>query len=414
MILKLLAAVGVLVACSFISTLGNGLFHLLVSVRLSLEGHPASIIGPVVAFYSLGFAIGAQVCPRLIRPVGHVRAFAAFAAVAAIVALAHPLFVHPIAWAGFRVISGFVMAGIAMIAESWVNAQATNKTRGQVLAIYQTSNSTAFGSSQFLLGIASPLDYPLFTLVAMLLAGALVPLSLTKVEAPPITGRTRLPITSLYRVSPLGMVGAFSAGLMNSSFNGLGPVYAQGVGFSVGEVSRFMGFALLAVLLLQWPMGRLSDKFDRRRVMLSITAALSVLAAILVFFPPTSRTGIIALVCVYSGLTFTLYPLSAAHTNDFVDSRDLIPAAAGLLFVFSAGATIGPFIASSVMSAIGPRGLFAHTGTIATLLTLFGLYRMTRRAPKPKEEQGIFVPMPAAPPVVQELNPRADRPEKRG
>lgn len=407
--LKTVAALAVLLVCAFSWVHANGLLHTLLSLRLSLEGYSTAVIGPVVACYSAGFLIGTLVGAHVLRRVGHIRAFAAFAATASIVALVHPLFVDPIAWGLLRVISGFVLAGLAMTVESWIGSRATRENRGQVLSVYMTVNFIAWGGSQFLLGLYSPGGAELFTIVAILFAASLIPLSLAQVQAPPPARRSRLGLAALYRVSPLGLAGALAAGLVNSAFTGLGPVFAQGMGLSIAAVSQFMGFAILSGLVLQFPAGRLSDRFDRRKVLLSVTGLVALAAiATASLGPALPGWGLLAVVCVYAGLTFTLYPLAVAHTQDFVAPGDAVAASAGMLMVMGAGACVGPFLASAAMDWLGPRGLFAYTATVILCLLLFGLYRMTRRAPLPKEQQGDFVAMPGVPPVLAELDPRSE------
>lgn len=404
---SILLAVAPLLFSAAIMIMGNGLFGTLIAVRMDLDGSDVGTIGLVLAFYSGGFALGTLICPKIVLLVGHIRTFAAFAAIASAAALCHAIWVDPVVWAALRLVTGISMAVLFTIIESWLNARAVNAVRGRVMSSYMAVNYTAFGLSQPWLTVMDPAGFALFSVVAMLVSLSLVPLSLTPVETPKVIKVERFGLNTLIAISPLGVVGCFAVGLISAAFSGMGPVYARTIDPSANWIAGFMMTAIFSGFLLQYPMGRLSDRFDRRRVFLGISVALAVVSAALALFGGFSMTLLLVLLAVFGGLSYTIYPLSLSHANDFMTPEQLVPAAAGLLLCYGVGAVFGPIMASRVMGLLGPAGLFAWTGTVSALLALFTIWRMTRRVAKPNEEQGSFVAVPTTTPTAAELDPRA-------
>ncbi|UEM02932.1 MFS transporter [Skermanella rosea] len=402
-ILPLLVSLGILV-------LGNGLFSTLLAVRMGAESFPVDRIGIIMAAYSVGFVLGTLRCPRVVERVGHIRAFAAFAALAAISALVHAIVVDQIVWLLLRVVAGFCLAGLFTITESWINASSSNTVRGRVLSVYMTVNYLSLGASQSLITVIDPNGFQIFSLVAILVALSLVPLALSRVQSPGSVGTNRLRVIEIVRISPLGVAGCIGAGLINGAFGSMGPVYVQARGGTVEDVGLFMMVAILSGFLMQFPMGRLSDRFDRRTVFLGAIAGVSAAAVALAFADDVPNLAFAAMLGLYGGLAYSIYPIALAHANDFMSSDEVVPASAGLLLMFGVGSVVGPVLASQVMGLLGFNGLFFYIGSIAGVLVLFTLYRMTARQAKPLEEQGAFVPMPqtATTPIALELNPRAE------
>ncbi|MEO1223976.1 MAG: MFS transporter [Pseudomonadota bacterium] len=402
----ILVAVVPLLFSALLMIAANGLLGTLLAVRMNLQGFDVGNIGIILAGYAVGFVLGARFGPTWVARVGHIRAFAAFAATASATALVHPIFVSEVLWGLLRISTGFSMACMLSIIESWLNAKAPNALRGRVLSIYMVINFTAFGGSQMLLLTTSPAEYELFSLVAILFALSLVPLAISRVETPPPLAESRLKIIEIIKISPLGVAGCFAAGLINSAFNAMGPLYAQAIDPSTAWIGYFMVTAIAGGLVLQVPMGRLSDIFDRRRVILGLGLAQILVAFSMAVFGGLDETVLLVLLAVFGGLAYTLYPISLSHANDFMEPSQLLPAAAALLFCFGIGAAVGPIAAGQVMDLIGTWGLFAYIGTICVLLALFTLWRMTKRASLPNEDQGDFVAIFQTSPVANELDPR--------
>jgi MFS family permease len=402
----ILLAVSPLLFSAAIMIVGNGLFGTLLAVRMDLEGVGVDRIGVILACYSVGFVAGTLICPWVVGTVGHIRGFAAFAALGATTALLHAMWFDEWVWGLLRMATGFSMACLYTIIESWLNAQSPNAVRGRVMSTYMAVNYVAYGLAQLLLTAMDPASFQLFSLVAILVSLSLVPLSLTPVEMPQSRRTARLGLLRLIRISPLGVAGCFAAGLVNSGFNSLAPVYARAVDPSPDWVAAFMMTAIFAGFILQFPMGRLSDRFDRRTVILWLTFAIAAVSVAAATAGPLSMWLLLPLVALYGGLVYTLYPICLSHANDFMEPGLLVPAAAGLLLTYGVGASLGPIVAAQAMGWLGTSGLFFYSAAIGILLALFTLWRMTRRAAKPNEEQSAFVAVPQTTPVVAKLDPR--------
>ncbi len=376
--------------------LANGLFGTLLGVRTKLEGFSTEVIGVIMAGYFFGILLGAIFGVRVVVAVGHIRAFAAFASLMSVTALVHVLLIDPLAWGLMRVVSGFCMAGMIMVTESWLNERATNETRGRVLSFYMITNFAAAGCGQFLLPLADPGQFQLFSVASIIFSLAVVPVLMTRSKAPLPLEPQPLQLPELYRVSPLGFVGACGAGLVNSSLYGLGPVFAQGLGLTLAGTSTFMASVILGGLVLQWPVGRLSDYIDRRWVLAGIAIATSASCLGIVAISEGDHSGLYLAGAIYGGLAFTVYSVSVAHANDYARPDQLVQTASGLLIAYGVGATIGPILAATLMGRLGPSGLFLFSAAVTAFLGLFAFYRMTRRPAKARDEQGPYVALPGA------------------
>jgi len=404
----ILLSVAPLLFAAAIFILGNGLFGTLLAVRMDLEGYAVDRIGLILACYSVSFVVGTRAVPPLVERVGHIRTFAALAAVAATTALLHALVPGEIAWAALRAVTGICMAGLYTIVESWLNARATNAVRGTVTSAYMAVNFLAYGGAQLLLPLMDPTGFQLFSLVAILVAISLVPLALARVETPPQIVAERLGLRRLIAISPLGVAGCFAAGLINGAFTALGPFYARTVEDSVDWIASFMALAVISGFVLQYPLGRLSDRFDRRTVLLCLTAALGVAALAAWAVADVSRQGLVVLICLYGGLSYTIYPISLTHANDYIPEGGLVGAAAGLLMVFGIGSVLGPILASQAMTPLGAGGLFVHIAVVSAALAVFTVVRMRRREALPPAEQSPFVAVPLTTAEAVTLDPRSE------
>ena len=366
--------------------LGNGMIGTLLGIRSRLEEFSMEITGVIMAGFSVGLLLGALYAVRVVAAVGHIRAFAAFASIMSVAVLAHVLFIDPVTWFVLRVVAGFCMAGMVMVVESWVNERATNNTRGQILSIYMITNYLGAGLGQFMLLVGDPAQFQLFIVASMVYSLALVPILLTRASAPKPSSPQRTKFRELFAISPVGVFGTVCAGMANSSLNGMGAVFAKEIGLSIGEVSAFMAAAILGGMALQFPIGRLSDKFDRRTVL--ITASLATGLAALAVIWATSQTVAILFVtaAVYGAVGFTIYPLSVSQVNDLAEPDRLVQVAAGLLIAYGIGASIGPVMAAQSMAIFGPAGFFLFFVGINSALILFTTIRIIQRRPgeKPK------------------------------
>lgn len=390
--------------------LGNGLLTTVVSLRMTYEGFSTEIAGLIMACYFAGQMLASRTIPNIIARVGPVRTFAAAAAILAAAALSHILLLAAVAWIILRTATGYGMAGVNMVAESWLNTRATKENRGQILAFYMITVYLMTGLGQFLLNLDSPSGYELFALATVLMTLGLVPVALTNAPAPSFGDRTKLKLRQLYRLSPLGLAGVLATGFVNSAFYGLGPIFAHQIGLDDFNVSVFMGVTIISGLAMQWPVGKLSDKYDRRIVLMGVFFAVALACVGMVTVLHVHPAWTLAVACIYGGLSFTTYSLSVSHACDFLEPKDMAKAASSFVFTYCIGAVLGPIIAAWFMSATGPQGLFIYSALINAALGAFAIYRMFQRPTVPREQRAPFVSLPQTTPVVQVLNPRAEAP----
>lgn len=389
--------------------LGFGLQASLLGLRAGMEGFPTWVTGIVMASYYAGFILGSLHCPGLVDRVGHIRVFAALASIASAAALCHAILVHPVAWVLFRGATGYCFAGLCLVGESWLNERANNLNRGTVLAVYMIVILAATAGGQLLLNLASPGGMELFILVSVVVSLALVPVALTRQPMPAPMTTTRMSLKDLFTTVPVAVVGCLAAGLILGAFWSLGAVFAQQIGLSTLEVSIFMTLLVSGGLLSQWPVGRLSDRLDRRLVIGGLCVGIVGVAALV---PGVAMAAggpvLLALVALFGALALPLYALSVAHANDHLEAGRFVSAASALLLVYGVGATLGPVSASLTMAHAGPKGLFLFAATVATITVAFVAYRLTRRALVSREELSDFVAVPRTSSAALGLDPRAD------
>jgi MFS family permease len=367
--------------------LGDGLQGTLLAIRADLEGFSATLIGLVMSTFYLGFLLGSILTPRITIRVGHIRVFAAFAALSSAAILVHALVVSVPVWMAMRLLSGFCFAGLYIVAESWLNDRATNETRGKLLSMYMVVTYIGVGLGQLLLNLANPMDFELFILTSILISVAVVPLLLSAGSPPAYHDAVRISLWQLLRLTPLGIVSMFAVGLVTATFFALGPVYAQRIGLNIRDTSYFMTAAVVGTVLLQGPIGALSDRYDRRTI-LALVAILTSLSALLCI--PAERISTLALfaaVALFGGLAFPLYSICIAYTNDHLQPRQMIAASGALVLVGGIGAVTGPLLFAAIMDAFGHQTLFWSIAVIHGLTGIFAIYRMLRSPPVPLERQ---------------------------
>jgi MFS family permease len=368
--------------------LGDGLQGSLLPIRADLEGFSATLTGLVMSSFYLGFLLGSIMTPRLTVKVGHIRVFAAFAALSSASILIHALLVSVPVWIAMRLLSGFCFAGLYIVAESWLNDRATNETRGKLLSMYMVVTYVGVGAGQLLLNLADPLAFQLFILTSILISVAVVPLLLSAGAPPTFHDSVRISLPELFRLTPLGLVSMFTVGLVTATFFALGPVYAQRIGLNIRDTSYFLTAAVVGTVLLQGPIGALSDRYDRRKI-LALVAILASLTAVLCI--PAERHSALALfaaIALFGGLAFPLYSICIAYTNDHLEPNQMIAASGSLVLVGGLGAITGPVLFAVIMDAYGHQALFWAIASIHGLTGLFAIFRMFNRAPIPLERQG--------------------------
>lgn len=371
----------------------HGLQGTLIALRAAHEGFPTAATGVVMSGYFVGMLIGSTLSPTLLRQVGHVRVFAALASLASVSVLMHAMFVEVVFWTAMRVVTGFCYAGMYVVVESWLNQQATNRNRGRLLSLYMVTMFAGAAVGQLLLNVADPASFDLFILVSILVSLALVPLLLAARPGPRPRRSRRLTLTELYRASPLGVVAAVLTGVVHGGLFGMGAIYAGEIGLDVGQVAWFMALVMVGALFSQWPLGWLSDRLDRRRVMLGAALvgglAPAVIASGLV---EPAGNGAFAMMFVLGAAALPLYSLTVSHVNDYLSPRQMVGASGTLVFVSGFGLIAGPLAVALALEVLGPPGFLHCLVGMHAVLAGFIVYRMGRRASKPVDEQSGYVP----------------------
>ena len=395
----------------------------LLGIRAVLEDFNFIATGTMMSGYFVGYFIGANIIPNLISKVGHIRVFAAFASMASLSSLVHVVFVDPIVWTLARFLTGFSMIGILTIVESWLNDRATNKTRGKVLSLYMLLTFSGFALGNLLLNVSSPKSYEPFILISLLFSIALIPILLTKRKPPTFKKISSIKIKELFKISPFGSFSTFCSGFIFSAMFTMLSVYAVTMNLSVFEISILLFSVTLAGAIFQWPIGSLSDKYDRRIVIIgccifsSIFAVLSIAASglsfenliiekmIILSYSSMDKIKLFIFIILLSGMTLPLFALNLALVNDYIPKEKFVAAGAGLNMIFGLGAIAGPIICSILMSFLGPNGFFIHLLIFFIINTFFGIYRMSRRKYEDNPDS-TFTPLPKdITPLGIELDP---------
>jgi MFS family permease len=342
----------------------------------------------------------------LVKRVGHVRVFAALSSLIASCVLMHVLFVNVPVWVILRFATGFGFAGLYILIESWINEQAPNEKRGQILSIYRMVDLAAITTGQFMLSLYDPSEFALFSVVAICVCLAIFPISLSSSKAPIAVTNTSLNLKKLIRMSPLAVVGAFAVGLTNGSFWGMAPVFVQLLGHPIVMVSLFMSVTIASGAILQWPVGYLSDKFGRRQILILMAVGAVAAGVFLNYFATTS--GVLLLIggALYGVFAFQIYGLSAAHANDHAEPTEFVAISGGLLLVYGVGSVIGPSIAPLIMSAFGPSAMFAFTAFVHALLVVYAMFRVSQRAAPDESADYVTMPRPLSMALILRTDPR--------
>jgi MFS family permease len=399
------------IAPVLVGTLGTqlalGVMTPLIPILLLGDGVSTQRIGFVASSYFLGFLAGAMSADRIVNRVGHIRAFAVFAAIAADAALFMALDRSVWGWALCRFLIGFQMSGLFLVIESWLNDKTDSASRGRTFGFYLLISWLGTAGGPLTLKLFQPSN-TLFVGVGIAFATALLPMALTQVANPPIGRRGRFGIGRLFRISPLGVVCCLTAGLVNSAFWAFIPVYLAKTGYDTAAISTFVALATITGMLVQYPIGLLSDRLGRRPVTLASLLLGLGFAVLMGWFKTAPLVELTGLGCLFAGVMAPVYGLGVGQTNDHIAPGDFVGAAGGLLFAWALGASIGPTLAGGVIGLLGPAGLFVYLAGMLALVSLFTLARLFLRAGVPRDQQSGFVSAPTAPAGLAELDPRAE------
>lgn len=392
---------------------GNGLQGTVIAVRGAQEGFSATVIGLFGTAYFAGFLLGCLWATRVLRSVGHIRVFAALAALASSATLIMPIVVEPVTWAVLRFLTGICFAGLFTTMESWFNSGSTNENRARVLSLYRIVDIGSVIAAQYLMPLFGTDGFTIFTVMAMMISLSLVPVSLGDRSNPRPPTEMSLDLGGVWRISPLACFGCMVVGMTTAAFRTVGPVYGELLGFSVTDIANFMSAGIVGGVFLQYPLGHLSDRWDRRAVLILATAGALAASLALAFLAGADLSANLLLVLVFGAFAMPLYSLSAAHANDHAGKDDFVRLAAGLLFYFSLGAVIGPPVAAWLMQIYGAPMLFITTSVIYVLLIVVTLARMRARPAVPVSLRERFIPLLRTSPLFLRLARRAAPPEQR-
>ena len=401
-----------------IMMIAHGLQGNLMGVRSVIEEFNFLATGTMMSGYYVGYFFGSRITPKLVLRVGHIRVFAAFASMASLSILIISAYVNPIVWTFARFITGMSVVSCFIVAESWLNDRANNRTRGKLLSLYMFITYIGLAIGMLLLNFDSPENYKPFILVSILLSIALIPILLTKRKAPKFKKIGTLKLKELYKISPLGFVSAFCTGTIHSVLFTLTAVYAATMNFSIFEISLLLFLITIAGALSQWPIGYLSDQFDRRIIIVLCTIVSAVFGTLLIIVSGdtlqlmflatawgTSKLMFFIFVTIYAGASLSLFPLNIAHTNDFVPREKFVAAGGGLNLIFGLGAMGGPIVCSIFMNEFGPNSFFIFLLIFHVIIAIFALYRITRRSTEDNPDS-TFTPLPKnITPLGMELDP---------
>ena len=396
----------------------------LLGVRAVQEEFSLTSTGFMMSGYFVGYFIGAATIPNIISRVGHIRVFAAFASLASLVILVHSIIIDPFIWFLLRVLTGISMVCIYTVAESWLNDRSSNKNRGSVLSIYMVVLYGSIGIGMFLLNFSTPKNFQPFILVSVITSAALIPILLTKKKPPTFKKIKAMSLKSLYEVSPFGMVSSLFYGTIQSALFTLLAVYATSMNFTILEISIVTFLLAISGALAQFPIGKVSDMYDRRKVIVFSTfgaAVFSILAIIVsrqMYLPDglaTSKLWFYFFFILFSFCSLPMFSLILAHTNDYISKDKFVAAGAGLQFTFGLGAIFGPFLCSILMDSIGPNGFLIFLFLFHSIIGIFGIYRMRiRKTVENPDSQFVAMPQTITPAGI-ELNPTTEpieEPEK--
>ena len=375
-----LAPVAALLIGVSILLTGQGLQGTLLPVRAGLEEFSTFSIGVMGGVYFFGFTLGCLKGGELLRNVGHVRVFAAMTAMASASPLVHSLVLNPWAWSLLRGVTGFCFAVLYIVIESWLNESASNEDRGTIFSTYVMITLTVTAVGQMMTLMYDPFDMHLFAITSVLVSIAAIPVALSQSASPAQPHLVEVDIPKLVRISPAGAFGCLAQGLVTGSFWALAPVFASSTGGGVSVAAWFMTAAVIGGAVAQWPLGFLSDKLGRRKVMAGICVAGTALGLVLVTVLYDSGTiGLSLFSAAWGFVTFPLYAIAVAHANDFAEPEDYVMVSSGLLLMYGAGAIVGPFLASALMTLTAESALYGFTGLVHAVLAVYVIARIFRR-----------------------------------
>jgi MFS family permease len=412
-----LIAFGALFASALFFLMGAAVLGTQLSLRMTQEGFSTPTIGITLACYFLGLVFGYFLCHRLIQRVGHIRSFAIFAAATTIIIILHGLHISAIFWATLRFLNGITNFGLFMVVESWLNECTQSQTRGRVFSIYMTLTYMGIGIGQQLLNFGGEDGRNLFLIAALLFSLSLIPVSATRSVHPELPQPVRYTFKALFQKVPIGMLGCFSAGLVNSAFFSMAPVFGTKIGLSVFQLSWFMSTTVIGGFAVQWIVGIVSDRFDRTLILVIVACLVALLSFGIVVNNGASYYWLLFEMAIFGGLVFAVYPVAVARANDVFEGQDAVAVSSALLLCYSIGAIFGPILASIIMTLSNtPYGLYVYWSLVTGVFAVIAIYlkkkeRITIIHPA---QQVNYMPMKNTSSVAMVLDPRTNAEEDTG
>lgn len=397
-----------LIASLFVAG-AQAFLNTLLSLRLGQAGLPSDTVGLIMGLYPAGLCIGVVYLHGLVSKIGHIRSFAAFAAAFSISALMHGYGYNLFFWGGLRFIQGMSYAGLLLCLESWLNTRASDRTRGAVLSLYMLFCYIGIAGGQLAVALPDPSGIHAFVTIGICLALSLMPVVVTKIPQPELPAPTRLSPLRLLKLAPLGLSTCLASGLIGGAFYALAPLTLQKMTFSNTDVGQLMGWAVFGGFIAQWPIGYLSDRFDRRMLIsiLCTVAALLSLSFSAISAPPFA--GMALLLFLFGCVIFSLYPLSVSHANDLLPPQKQVRMSASLVLMYGIGSVIGPLLAGIGVSYIGTTGLFIWVAGVGLVMFVLSFYRFQVADPIPDDVKAPFVSLrPQTTHIAGVLDPRDD------
>ena len=386
----------------FLLMLGNGLQGTLLGVRGSIEGMSPQTMSWVMTGYFVGFLFGSQLTPNMIRRVGHVRVFAALGSLVSACLILYAAWTNPYFWFLLRIIVGFCFSGIYVVAESWLNDSSSNETRGQTLSAYLIVQMMGIVLAQAVLNFADPSGYMLFIIISVVVSLSFAPILLSVSPAPQFQTSKRMTLSQLWSISPLGVVGQFFLGAIFAALFGMASVYGTERGLTVKDISLFVAAIYFGGMILQYPIGWVSDRMDRR-VLIFIVCSIGTFFS---FAANLSDNFIWLLIVAFiiGGVSNPLYSLYIAYTNDYLEHDDMASASGGLIFLTGIGAIFGPSIVGWLLDEYGAASYFWFIGSVMAIMGCYALYRMTQTSSTAVEDTSAYAPItPTSTPIAMEL-----------
>ncbi len=370
---------------------GNGMQSTLLGIRGAIENFSTFEMSIVMSCYFVGFLGGSRMAPGMIRRVGHVRVFAALASMISAVMILYPTFPNVLVWSLGRVLIGFCFSAVYVTAESWLNNAADNSNRGQALSLYMIVQTLGIVLAQVLMLAADPSGFVLFVIPSVLVSIAITPILLSISPTPAFDTTKPMSLRELVNFSPLGAVGMFLLGGIFAAQFGMSSVYGAEAGLSVAQISLYVATFFVGAVVLQYPIGWISDRMDRRTLIV-IVSLIGLGGSLLAMFLGQSYSVLLVSAFVMGGMSNPLYSLLIAHTNDYLEHEDMAAASGGMVFINGLGAIAGPVITGWLMgTTLGPPGFYLFTSILFAMLALYAGYRATQRAAVPVDETGEYI-----------------------